>query len=77
MGWDCLTVGLLLLLLLRLFVGLFWLHHIKSLANVTFVVRLLFLLCSVVTMVTKLFTLGQKRLKVIAGVRHKGSMYIL
>jgi hypothetical protein len=32
MVWDCLIGGLLLE---RLIVGLFWLHHIQSLANVT------------------------------------------
>jgi hypothetical protein len=40
MVWDCLIVGL------------FWLHHIQSLANATFVV---YCLCSMVTMATKLF----------------------
>jgi hypothetical protein len=41
MIWDCLIVGLLL----GLFDGLFWLHHIQSLANVTNVTRLSVCLC--------------------------------
>jgi hypothetical protein len=33
-------------------------------------------LCTMATMVTKLFTVGQKRPKGIAGFRYKGSMVI-
>jgi hypothetical protein len=66
-GWDCLIVGLLLrlldswVILVRssrlggLLLGYFWLHHIQSLANVTFVVFCSFYCLLLVTIVTKLF----------------------
>jgi hypothetical protein len=47
--------------------GLLWLHHIPSLADVTTVV-------SKATMVTNLFSVGQKRTKGISGFRYKGSV---